>query len=313
MRENAIPRLHRRLADPGGPEFPVFEQFRNDGASDYLARLIGFGADPLATGIGLIGSWLSDQEGGFNAEQLALIDTTFDTFALAIRTRQIQQMAATITETYLGRDAGRRVLNGALGRGEVTAMQAVILFTDLSGFTAISEQLPGIEVVELLDTYFDAMAEPVLERGGEVLKFMGDGMLAVFETGNQADEACGRAMAAVLDANRRIETLNDTRAAQGGATMRADMVLHLGEVLYGNVGAKGRLDFTVIGKAVNEASRIEAECDRLGHNILLTREFAQSAYCCAELLLPLGEHRLRDIPNPLELYTVKPEMLNKAA
>jgi adenylate cyclase len=272
-----------------------------------------FGDNSLQSGIGLIASWLTAQSGGFREEQLALIEGTFDTFALAIRARLINDMATTITETYLGRDAGRRVLNGALDRGQATTIRSVILYADLSGFTALSEKLPGADMVALLDRYFDAIVQPVLDRGGEVLKFMGDGVLAVFKIDHHADEACGRAMEAVLEANWRVAELNRIREADGAPIMRADMVLHLGEVLYGNVGAKGRLDFTVIGKAVNEASRIEAECGRLGHNILLTQAFAESAFCCAQVLLPLGRRRLRDIPNPVELYTVKPEMLNKAA
>lgn len=313
MRENEIPYLRQRVDGLEDSEFPIFERFRRQGASEYLARLVKFDSNPLHTGMGLIASWLTDQPSGFSEEQLALVEETFQTFALAMRTKQVRDMAATITETYLGRDAGRRVLAGALDRGEVTKLRAVILFTDLRGFTAMSEVLPGKEIVELLDQYFDVLAQPVLDRGGEVLKFMGDGMLAVFEINDDSDEACGRAMAAVLDANQRIEEMNARREASGEATMPADMVLHLGDVLYGNVGAEGRLDFTVIGKAVNEASRIEAECERLGHHILMSKEFADAAFCCAHALLPLGKHRLRDIPNPLELYTVKPEMLNKAA
>jgi adenylate cyclase len=149
------------------------------------------------------------------------------------------------------------------------------------------------------------MVLPVVEHNGEVLKYMGDGLLATFNLeGRPRDSICHDAMEAAYDAYMRVRDLNAARSAKGLPVMELDLALHLGDVLYGNVGADNRLDFTVIGPAVNEASRIEALCDELGRNILISSTFAEAATLCAPHMVPLGRHSLRGIREPQEIYTV---------
>jgi adenylate cyclase len=158
----------------------------------------------------------------------------------------------------------------------------------------------------MLDAYFDQMVPPVTERGGQVLKFMGDGLLATFNLEDQPHNSiCGVALQAAIETLQRVRTLNEQRTTQGLPVMELDIALHLGDVLYGNVGAADRQDFTVIGPAVNEASRIEVLCQELGHHLLVSETFAQAATACADSLIPLGRHELRGVKRAQELYTVE--------
>jgi adenylate cyclase len=185
-------------------------------------------------------------------------------------------------------------------------MRAVVLFTDLSGFTAMSDLIPRDDLLATLDAYFECMVAPVVERGGEVLKFTGDGLLAVFDLSNgPRDAVCRSALDAALDALGRNEALNARRDAAGQRTLALEIALHLGDVFYGNIGARDRQDFTVIGPAVNEASRIEALCGALERNLLISTSFVEAATACRHRLMPVGFHVLRGVRRPQELFTVR--------
>ena len=173
-------------------------------------------------------------------------------------------IASGLLQTYLGEDAGRRVHAGSVMRGSVDKLHAVLWYADIRGFTRISDSAPGPVVVELLNDVFEILTASLRERGGQVLKFIGDGMLATFPF-EEADRAktCRRALDAAIEAMRNIDALNAARAARGAPVAAVDLALHLGDVLYGNVGATDRLDFTVIGPAINEVARIEALCEPL--------------------------------------------------
>ena len=186
-------------------------------------------------------------------------------------------IARSLLEAYLGGDAGRRVHAGAIERGSVETIRAVLWYADIRGFTAIADAAPGPVLIELLDEVFETLTAALRPRDGQVLKFLGDGMLAIFPCSEATQDAtCARALDAATEAMTAIAALNEARRAAGKPIATVDLALHLGEVLYGNVGAVDRLDFTVIGPAVNEVARIEALCEPFGRNLLLTAEFAAS-------------------------------------
>jgi adenylate cyclase len=210
-------------------------------------------------------------------------------------------MAAAL-EAYLGRRSAARVLAGPLRRGIGETIQAALLFADLRGFTSLSENNPPTAVISTLDAWFDRIAGSVHAFGGEVLKFMGDGVLAIFPVAEASPRlACDAALRAVLAAKVGMAHLDDGRRQQGLAPLPFGVALHLGEILWGNIGAADRLDFTAIGPAVNLVSRLEGLCRPLNKAVLVSGAFAAEA---AAPLIPLGTHALRGIASPCEVFTV---------
>ena len=176
---------------------------------------------------------------------------------------------------------------------------------DLRGFTAVSDTMPRDRIGDMLNAYFECMVEPVKARGGQVLKFLGDGLLATFDTSaHDSDGLCSQALSAAAEAVERVRSLNKEHQAADWPAMELDIALHLGDVLYGNVGAADRLDFTVVGPAVNEAARIESLCTPLGHNILISEVFAKAASTCLGRLVSVGRHALRGVAGDQELFTM---------
>ena len=308
MRDSQLLRFHQNLADVAEPEFEIYRTFRQEGGTDYFVRLFPFTrADGVKREDGVLISLLFDRKGGMAEDEIAESEAILRVFALAARSAATYATALSVTSAYLGRDAGQRVMDGDIDRGSPSTIRAVIFFADLRGFTPLSERLAGPDMLAMLDDYLDAIARGVLQRGGEVLKFLGDGVLAVFEIDEDDTEcqvACQQGMAAGWDAFAAIDALNATREAQGQPTMQLDLAMHIGDVLYGNVGAEGRLDFTVIGPAVNEASRIEALCGELDRNWLVSDSFYQSARKCNEAMEPMGRHRLRGLTGERALYSL---------
>lgn len=307
MLNNNVDTLLACLEQPTDREFPVYEDFRAEGATGYFAKLIRFGELDINKDEpgGVAYSFVTDGPGGFAPAHIALLEKLMPMLTLAIKARSTYQIATEILGTYIGHDAGRRVFRGAVERGDVQTIGAVIFFADLRGFTRLSETMNGTDVVTMLDDYLDTIAQPLLERGGEVLKFMGDGLMATFEIGD-ADPAdrCQAALAATCGVMKGLSELNAARREAGRPVMELDVALHLGDVLYGNVGSESRLDFTVIGPAVNEASRMEAVCRPLNHSLLISEAFAEaSGPACRERLISIGRHQLRDIPGDRELFT----------
>jgi adenylate cyclase len=199
--------------------------------------------------------------------------------------------------TYLGRDAARRVLSGETSRGQGRLVRAGIFYADLKGFTALTDRLPAEQVIAHLNDYFDIVATSVLKHNGEVLKFIGDGLLAAFNIdGKSPASACCQALHAGLDAIEGLTAANQDRALP----LEAGVALHYGDVVYGNIGSEARLDFTVIGRAVNEATRIEALCRTLDRPLLISAEFAK--ICTCHPLVPIGHHRLRGVAQPQEIF-----------
>ena len=295
------------------PGVPVFDELRGAGMTEWRGWVLPFGELTPQVGspteadhaerLWLVFSAATDRPGGFSDQGVALLREVLPVFALAVKATTLRGVGHGLLAAYLGNDPASRILAGTVLRGEVQSVEAVVLFTDLRGFTALADTMPGRELIALLDDYFNCMVEPVVAREGEVLKFMGDGMLAAFAVVlDDRAEVCAAALSAAQEVLARVEALNVDRRGAGQRATSLDVSLHIGRVLYGNVGSDTRLDFTVIGPAVNEASRIEALCEPLGQALLVSRAFAEAATASRDRLVSLGRHRLRGVREETELF-----------
>jgi len=312
----ANPWLRRRLElGPEHHDFPALIEFHAAGATDYVCTVYTFGenGDP-AHGTGVVYSFTTDRPGGFGDEQLELLRSTLPGLSLAMKAHAGYDIASSLLQTYLGHDAGRRVHNGAVERGGAHSLHAVLWYADIRGFTKVSDILPGSAIIEMLDDVFETLTASLRTRGGQVLKFIGDAMLATFsfENGDQA-ETCRRALDAAIEAMQALETRNAERAAAGAPVVDVDLALHVGEVLYGNVGAVDRLDFTVIGPAVNEVARMEKLCETLGRKVLASAQFAGAGRDCGGRLESLGHFKLRGVGQSKEIFGLVEEGASNAS
>jgi adenylate cyclase len=297
--------MRRRLATgEGANEFPLLAGLAAQGGTDYWARIVPFGSRrPIGETRGLATSWTTRDPRGFADRDLLLIDAALPAFALAFKATMAIDTAGVLVKTYLGEDAAARILRGEIDRGQVRTVPTVLWFSDLVGFTRIADTLPREQLLDLLNAYADCLVGVVHAHGGEALKFMGDGILAVFN--GDKGNACGRALDAAAAARSAIARLNRERAAAGLPVTGFSLALHEGEVLSGNVGSQERLDFTVIGPAVNEVSRIQALSRSLDQPILISASFA--AACRGEQrarLVSVGRYALRGVERPQELFTL---------
>ena len=301
------PSLRRRLSGNAAQhDFTILRELAAAGATDYFAQVIGFGNGDASRGTGIAFSFAGDRPGGFTDDDLLLIQAVLPAAALAIMAEAGHTIAAGLLAAYLGEDAGRRVHAGAVVRGSVERLRAVLFYADIRGFTAIADAEPGLAVIEMLDEVFEAIAAPLRARGAQVLKFLGDGLLATFALDDATERDIGRrALDAAAEAAASLDRLNAVRRDSGRPCCTVDIALHLGEVLYGNVGAVDRLDFTVIGPAVNEVARIELLCEPLGHQVLASATLA-AAVADPGRLKPLGRHALRGVREPREVYALVP-------
>jgi adenylate cyclase len=304
--------LRRRLVAPTN-EFPVLEDVRREGMTDYVAIVTHFGTEGA---IGLMdctySSWATDRPDGFSDDELAALEFLVPCLALAIKNASVARIAETLVETYLGRDAGHRVLRGHIERGVAEKISAIVWFSDLQGFTRITDTAPPRQIIPLLNDYADAMVSAIQAQGGEVLKLIGDGILAIFDAAAAAD-ACGCALDAAENARERVAVLNQRREAEGLPVTRFYLGLHVGEVFYGNIGSVDRLDFTVVGPAVNETSRIAAMCRSLDQDVLLSSAFAGAAGAARRRLVSVGRYALRGVQRPQELFTIDSEAACRVA
>ncbi len=301
------PGLRRRLdSGPEERDFPVLDEFFAAGATDYLSQLYVFGeGGDRSHGSGVVYSFTTDRAGGFSDDDVTLLQVVLPALSLAMKAHAGHVIAAGLLQAYLGEDAGRRVHAGAVERGSVESLRAVLWYADIRGFTATADAASGLVVVELLGEIFETLTATLRPRGGQVLKFLGDGMLATFafEEASRV-ETCRRALDAAAEAMQALDALNAARAASGKPVVAVDLALHLGEVLYGNVGAADRIDFTIIGPAVNEVARIEALCETLDRKVLLSAALAAAAEGCAARLEPLGRHTLRGVREAREIFAL---------
>jgi adenylate cyclase len=249
-------------------------------------------------------SWTTDRRCGFGDADIAALDCLVPHLASAVQHLTVARIAEMLVETYLGRDAGRRVLKGAISRGTADKIRAVLWFSDLKGFTRLVDTQPPKTIIPLLNDYADVLVSAIHTQGGQVLKFIGDGLLATFETGDSAED-CRRGLAAAEDAFARVAALNARRAASDLPTTGFYLSLHVGDVFYGNIGSDDRLDFTVIGPAVNEVTRINGMCRSLEQDLVLSSAFAEAAGPARARLCGLGRYALRGVARPQELFTLE--------
>jgi adenylate cyclase len=288
-------------------DFQPLQEMRAEGVTGYLAMINRFAADGVIGEMDcILSSWATDIPPGFAASEVTALRRLVPSLGLAVKCASLGRIAETLVETYLGRETGRRVLSGRIARGVAEKIGAVLWFSDLRGYTRITDTAPPAEIIPLLNDYADAVISAIHEEGGEVLKLIGDGTLAIFRTDDR-ERACRSALAAAASARRRIIMLNEQRTAQALPVTQMYLGLHVGEVFYGNVGSKDRLDFTVVGPAVNEASRIAAMCRSADQDILLSAAFAAAAGEARQHLISVGRYALRGVGRPQELFTLEPD------
>ena len=287
-----------RIEQRNDLESPVLRELKEEGATDYVALPLIF-----TTGHVDALSVVSDRPGGFSKRDLDRMYLLQFAFTRIIEVHSLRDTAVNLLDAYVGHAAGQRILAGEIKRGEGQTIDAVIWFCDLRGFTRASDTLPRTELVALLNDYFGVMAQAVTSGGGEILKFMGDGMLAMFPATARADAAV-RALRAAQRATAAVAKLNEGRAVAGQADLRFGLALHIGEVMFGNIGASSRLDFTVIGPAVNHAARLEKLSANINRPVVLSSQLA--VLLPPDAVEPLGRHMLKDIDEPQAIFGLRP-------
>lgn len=272
----------------------IYDEMRACGLTEYVAW-------PLYHTLGKqhIVTFATDQPGGFEEAQIAGLRKLLPLLALVSEIRVKNRLARTLLETYVGPHASEMILAGATRRGSGATVSAAIMICDLRDFTRISDNWPRDNVIDLLNGYFDAMSEPIARHGGEILKFMGDGLLAIFPLSEPS--ACANLLRAVSEARQAMTALNERNSSNGFAPLNYGIGVHVGDVMYGNIGSRSRLDFTVIGPAVNMASRLETLTKQLGRNVLLSSAFADLVRNEFDLER-VGEYPVRGFSDPIELF-----------
>jgi len=280
--------LRRRLLAADGPfDFPVLEEIRTDGATDYLITPLHF-----VSGETHAISWTTRSPAGFAESEIAALEAVGAPLARVAEIWALRRVATNLLDTYVGRQAGARILAGQIRRGHTESIAAAIWLSDLRGFTELADRTPGPALIEMLNRYFDCQVPAIQAQGGEVLKYMGDGVLAIFPIAGDASAVCRAALAAALAFRAAVAKLNAAIGDDPAAHLRFGLALHVGDVLYGNIGGGNRLDFTAIGPAVNLAARLEKLARDLGRAIIASGAFAQA---CPQEFIPLGEHLLRGV------------------
>ncbi len=299
--------IRRKLADPGAAlDFPVLDELRAEGVTDYLATPLFFtdGAVHVAT-------WTTQQPGGFSDAELAGLESVIAPLARVTEIYALRRTASNLLDTYVGHSPGERILAGQIRRGDVEQIHAAIWLSDMRGFTALADRLPPRELIDRLNRYFDCQIPAVLDYGAEVLKFMGDGLLAIFpiaDDDSDAAEVCSRTFAAARQARTNVAALSEAIGLENFDGLRFGLALHLGEVLYGNIGSGNRLDFTCIGPAVNLAARIEKLTGQLGRIILASGEFARH---CPHEFTAIGEFSLPGFSEAQQVFGLEDEALQR--
>ncbi|AVA24451.1 adenylate/guanylate cyclase domain-containing protein [Rhizobium sp. LEGMi198b] len=276
------------------PAYPLYEEMHAEGLTDYIAW-------PIYHTLGKrhIVTFAADIPGGFTEEHVTFLKDLLPALTLVSEIRLKNILARTLLRTYVGPHASEKILAGATTRGSGTTVGAAILICDLRDFTTISDMWPRDDVIDLLNGYFDAMSEPIEKHGGEILKFMGDGLLAIFPLSDPM--ACANLLQAISEAEAAVGALNEENSRNGREVLRYGVGVHVGDVMYGNIGSRTRLDFTVIGPAVNVASRLETLTKEVKRPVLLSKAFVDMAGCEIEME-SLGAFPLKGLGEPVDVF-----------
>jgi adenylate cyclase len=283
--------LRRHLADKDCPaDFSILNDLRAEGVTDYAAFPLLF-----TDGTIHVATWSTKAPGGFTPQQFTELETVVAPLARVAEIRALRRTAGNLIDTYVGHQTGERILAGKIRRGYVEAIRAAIWLSDMRGFTTLSEQLPPQALIDRLNLYFGCQVPAILDHGGEVLKFMGDGLLAIFPIGGEdAGAVCRRTLDCAREFHARIAAL-----PRNDPAIRFGLALHVGEVMYGNIGGGNRLDFTCIGPAVNLAARLEKVTAKLGEAIVASVDFAG---LCPDQFTRLGEHAVAGFAAPQSVF-----------
>ncbi|MDQ2705151.1 MAG: adenylate/guanylate cyclase domain-containing protein [Pseudomonadota bacterium] len=315
MFDNNVDVLRRNLDGPSRLlDFPVLEEVAAQGMTDYLVIRTGLSIKnetATAKHLGIIATWSADRPGGFTNSELEALQRIQRRFAVACKTVIQSRIARNISETYLGREAGNRVLAGSIRRGDGTATKAVVWYNDMRNSTALADTMPGQDFIQLLNEYFDCTATPIIEAGGEVLDFVGDGVLAIFPYNDAGEQeaAVTAAMVALRGVFKARDELNEKRHANGLFPIRFGIGINTGTVMFGNIGISRRLTFSVIGPTVNEVSRIEALTKATGQDALVTRDIVAVH---PEKWTSIGRQRLSGVAEEMELFTLAKGTIQQA-
>jgi adenylate cyclase len=289
----------RRRLDRAAPEFPVLDELREEGATDYVMFPLPF----LDLNRTAVISFATVAATGFAEDDIADLQVATAMFSPYAERFVLRRAAIDLLDTYVGHRTGERIFNGRIERGQIETITAAVWIADLRGFTGLIDSMPREAAIVMLDAWFESLAAATEAQGGEVLKFMGDGMLAIFPVEGSSSDACERALQAAIMAEKSIAELNEARSAAGEPVLGYGFALHLGEVAYGNVGGQRRLDFTVIGPAVNLAARLEKLTRELAVPLLMSEAFAQTI---DRELVPLGSHPIRGLGRSEPLFGLAP-------
>lgn len=290
--DNNLQHIRRRISHDGPAEFPIFEDLRAEKMTDYLAFVQPFGDGSVQ---GMMGSWSTDNHSGFSDDMVDALLRMQNHLAVAAKMAVLGKLANNMLTTYLGGDAGKRVLNGQIRRGDGETIRAALVMGDMRQSTVYAEKEGRQAYIDTLNEFFDAIAAPFNRNGGEILSFLGDGFLAVYPCGRHKDPskiASQAALSAVYQAQARVAKLNNDRAEKGLGAVRYGIGLHIGNVMFGNVGLKDRLTFSAFGSAVNEVQRLQSLTKKYNREVVASQAFA--GYCGGEWTT-LGEEKLRGI------------------
>jgi len=295
--------LRHRMGASDSGRFPFFDDMRNEGVTDYIALPLLF-----TDGTVHVSSWTTTAAGGFTDAHLDALRSIIPAFARVGEIFAMRRTAAALLDTYVGNRAGERILAGQIRRGHAEDMQAAIWLSDLRGFTSLSDRLPAGTVVDILNQYFDCQVPVIREHGGEILKFMGDGLLAVFpiakDSGNLS-EVSGRVLEASRKARANVDAMTYPSAGNAVERFRFGVALHIGSILFGNIGGMSRLDFTCIGPAVNLAARLEKIASRLHRTVVASAAFAGA---CHNDWTDLGEFPIAGFSQAQRVFGLRDEV-----
>ena len=296
--------LRRRLSGGDCPDdFPFWRDLRAQGVTDYVGFPMRF-----TDGTIQVATWATRQPGGFTPEQFTAIQSVITPLARVAEVRALRRTATNLLDTYIGRQAGERILAGKIQRGHIEEIYAAIWLSDMRGFTTLSEQLPSEDLIDLLNRYFGCQVPVILKQGGEVLKFMGDGLLAIFPlsaNANATNEVCRRALMGAREVQALVNGLEVSPRAARKDAVRFGLALHVGDVKYGNIGGGDRLDFTCIGPAVNLAARLEKIAAKLGKTIVASAEFVAHF---PDQFVSLGEFSVAGFAAPQLVFGLKDQV-----
>ncbi len=303
MVENDIPHLRRRLIGESAIlDFELLGELAGREYTDYLAFKVSFdGSAKREVGGGIIGSWCTDRKNGFTNDDIRSLQRIEQRVAVAFKINIQKKLTENILAAYLGPGAGRRVMNGQIRRGDGETIRAVIWYSDMRHSTQLADSMTGEAFLRALNEYFESTAGAVLKHNGEVLRFIGDAVLAIFPIRSERDakESCRFAIEAARAAEANMACVNKERGSRGEPSLDFGLGLHVGEVLFGNIGVPERVEFSVVGPAANQVARLESLTKTVGMRILVSKAFADNM---EDTWVRVGEYELRGVDSPVPVY-----------